>query len=97
MSQAVFLGTELRYTVREKKINQFSFGILSLSEITYPFKNIWGSLCIQELRMLQVSQVDMFKDTVVTEGDLAPGHEEFTSAGGWQKIDQSLYGHDDSR
>lgn len=40
MSQAVFLGTELRYTVREKKINQFSFGILSLSEITYPFKNI---------------------------------------------------------
>lgn len=42
MSQAVFLGTELRYTIREnkKKNNQFSFGILSLSEITYPFKNI---------------------------------------------------------
>lgn len=32
--------------------------------------------------MLQVSQVDVFKDTVVTEGDMAPGHVEFTSAGG---------------
>lgn len=38
MSQAVFLKTELRHTVRANKKNQFSFGILSLSKIIYPFK-----------------------------------------------------------
>lgn len=31
--------------------------------------------------MLQVSQIDMLKDTVVT-GDMGPGHVEFISAGG---------------
>lgn len=32
--------------------------------------------------MLQVNQIDMLKDTVVTEGDMAPDHVEFTSVGG---------------